>query len=74
MWANFQRIIELFTIKIVTTLSKIWAWDPGSGKNLFRILNPGSRVKKALDPGSATLVPPHRVPGMIKWVNFDKFV
>jgi hypothetical protein len=57
MWANFQRIIELFTQKIVTTLSKIWVWDPGSeirnpgfGKNLFRIPDPG--VKKAPDPGS----------------------
>jgi hypothetical protein len=29
-WANFQRIIELFTQKIVTKLSKIWIWDPGS--------------------------------------------
>ncbi len=31
IWANFQRIIELFTQKIVTKLSKIWIWDPGSG-------------------------------------------
>jgi hypothetical protein len=56
-WANFQRIIELFTQKIVTKLSKIWIWDPGSGKNLFRIPDPG--VKKAPDPGSgsATLHP-----------------
>jgi hypothetical protein len=58
IWANFQRIIELFTQKIVTKLSKIWVWDPGSGirdpeKNLFRIPDPG--VKKAPDPGSATL-------------------
>jgi hypothetical protein len=30
IWANFQRIIELFTQKIVTNLSKIWVWDPGS--------------------------------------------
>ncbi len=50
IWANFQRIIELFTQKIVTKLSKIWIWDPGSGKNLFRIPDPG--VKNALDPGS----------------------
>jgi hypothetical protein len=57
MWANFQRIIELFTQKIVTKLSKIWVRDPGSGirdpgsgKNLFRIPDPG--VKKAPDPGS----------------------
>jgi hypothetical protein len=39
MWANFQRIIEFFTQKIVNKLSKIWAWDPGSGK-------PGSRSQK----------------------------
>jgi hypothetical protein len=50
-WANLgQRIIELFTQKIVTKLSKIWIWDPGSGKNLFLIPDPG--VKKAPDPGS----------------------
>jgi hypothetical protein len=61
IWANFQRIIELFTQKIVSKLSKIWVWDPGSeiqdpgsGKNLFRIPDPG--VKKAPDPGSATLI------------------
>ncbi len=50
IWANFQRIIELFTQKIVTKLSNIWIWDPGSGKNLFLIPDPG--VKKAPDPGS----------------------
>jgi len=54
IWANFQRIIVLFIQKIVTKLSKIWLWDPGSGKNLFRIPDPG--VKKTPDPGSATLV------------------
>ncbi len=52
IWANFQRIIELFTQKIVTKLSKIWLWDPGSGKNLFRIPDPG--VKKAPDSGSGS--------------------
>jgi hypothetical protein len=34
IWANFKRIIELFTKKIVSKLSKIWvkkAPDPGSG-------------------------------------------
>jgi hypothetical protein len=31
IWANFQRIIELFSQKVVTKLSKIWVWDPGSG-------------------------------------------
>ncbi len=61
IWPNFQGIIELFTQKIVTKLSKIWIWDPGSEirdpeKKLFRIPDPG--VKKAPDPGSgsATLV------------------
>ncbi len=52
IWANFQRIIELFTQKIVTKLSKILVWDPGSGKNIFRIPDPG--VKKAPDPGSGS--------------------
>jgi hypothetical protein len=52
MLANFQRIIEFFTQKIRTMLSKIWVWDPGSGKNLFRIPDPG--VKKAPDPGSGS--------------------
>ncbi len=47
---NFQRITELFIQKIVTKLSKIWVWDPGSGKNLFRI--PDLGVKNAPDPGS----------------------
>jgi hypothetical protein len=60
IWANFQRIIELFTQKIVTKLSKIWIWDPGSGKNLFRIPHPGSRGQKGTGSripgsGSATL-------------------
>jgi hypothetical protein len=36
----FQRIIELFTRKFVTKLSKAWVWDPG--------------VKKAPDPGSGS--------------------
>ncbi len=54
-WNDEEKIIELFTQKIVTKLSKIWVWDPRSGirKNLFRIPDPG--VKKAPDPGSATL-------------------
>jgi hypothetical protein len=30
IWANFQRIIELFTQKLVNKLSKICVWDPGS--------------------------------------------
>ncbi len=52
IWANFQRIIELFTQKLVTKLS---LWGPGSGKNLFRLPDPEPGVTKALDPGFATL-------------------
>jgi hypothetical protein len=44
IWANFQRIIELFTQKIITKLSKIWIWDPGSGKK--PIPDPGSMGQK----------------------------
>jgi hypothetical protein len=33
-------------------LSKIWVWDPGSGKNLFRI--PGSKRHRIPDPGSGS--------------------
>jgi hypothetical protein len=63
IWANFQRIIELFTQKIVTKLSKIWVWDPGSEIRDPEKTHSGSRipdpgVKKAPDPGSgsATLI------------------
>jgi hypothetical protein len=45
-WANFQRIIELFTQKIVSKLSKIWVWDPRSGIRKKSIPDPGSRGQK----------------------------
>jgi hypothetical protein len=54
IWANFQRIIKNFAQKIVTKLSKVWVWDPGSEIREKPIPDPG--VKKAPDPGSATLV------------------
>ena len=60
IWANFQRIIELFTQKIVSRLKYGFGIpDPGSGKSLFWIPDPG--VKKAPDPGSgsATLSAAH---------------
>jgi hypothetical protein len=50
--AIYKKFIELSTKKIVIRLSKIWGWDPGSGKNLFRIPDPG--FKKALAPGSGS--------------------
>jgi hypothetical protein len=43
IWANFQRIIELFTQKVVTKLSKIWVL--GSGIRKKPILDPGSRIQ-----------------------------
>jgi hypothetical protein len=46
IWANFQRIIELFTPKIVTKLSKIWVWDPGSEILKKPIPDPESRCQK----------------------------
>jgi hypothetical protein len=57
IWANFQRIIELFTQKIVTKLSKMGLGlgsgirDPGSEKNLFRIPVQGSKRHRIPDPG-----------------------
>ncbi len=62
IWANFQRIIELFTQKIVTKLSKIRVWDPGSEiwdpeKTYSGSWNPDPRAIKALDPGSRTRIP-----------------
>jgi hypothetical protein len=46
IWANFQRIIELFTQKIVNKLSKIWVWDPRSGIRKKPFPDPGSRGQK----------------------------
>jgi hypothetical protein len=60
IWANFQRIIELFTKKKCQKALKNMVLgseirDPGSGKK--PIPDPGSRGQKAPDPGfgSATL-------------------
>ncbi len=70
IWANFQRIIELFTPKIVNKRVR----DPGSEildpeKTLFRIPNPG--VKKAPDPGPATL---GRWAAFLPLVRYHNFV
>ncbi len=53
IWANFQRIIELFTQKIVTELSKIWVWDPGS-----EIRDPEKTYSRSRIQGSKR----HRIP------------
>jgi hypothetical protein len=46
MLANFERIIKLFTQNIVTKLSKVWVWDPGSEIRKKPIPDPGSRGQK----------------------------
>jgi hypothetical protein len=61
IWANFQRIIELFTQKNVNKLSKICIWDPGSEIRDPEKTYSGSRIQGSKrhqipDPGSATLV------------------
>jgi hypothetical protein len=57
IWANFQRIIELFTQKLSVSSQKYGfeIRDPGSGKNLFRVADPG--VKEAPNPGSRIRIP-----------------
>jgi len=61
---ELAKNIELFTQNLsLSSRKKIWVWDPGSGKNLFRIPDPDPGVKKAPDPGSGSatlnvLMPP----------------
>jgi hypothetical protein len=45
IWANFQRIIETFTQKIVTKLSKIWVWDRDPGSEIWKKTYSGSRIE-----------------------------
>ncbi len=45
IWASFQRIIELFTQKFVTKLSKIWVCDPGSEIRDPEKTYSGSRIR-----------------------------
>ncbi len=57
IWANFQRIVEVFTQKIFNMLSNIWIWDPGSEIRKKPIPDPGSRIQgskrhRIPDPGS----------------------
>ncbi len=44
IWANFQRIVEVFTQNFFNMLSNIWVWDPG-----FEIRDPEKPIP---DPGS----------------------
>jgi hypothetical protein len=62
IWANFQRIIKLFTKKFVKKLLKIWSWDPGSEIRDPEKTYSGSRIQGKKHPipdpgsGSATLI------------------
>ncbi len=62
IWANFQRIIELFTQKIVTKLSKIWVWDPGSEVRDPEKTHSGSRGQK----GTGSRI---RIRNTARWVK-----
>jgi hypothetical protein len=60
IWANFQRIVEVFTQKFFNMLSNIWVWDPGSEIRDSEKTYSGSRIQgskrhRIPDPGSATL-------------------
>ncbi len=49
IWANFQRIVQVFTQKIFNMLLNIWVWDPGSEIRDPEKTYSGSRIP---DPGS----------------------
>jgi hypothetical protein len=57
-WANFQRIIELFTKKLSKSSKKygLGIWDPEKTYSGSRIPDPGVKKHPIPDPGSATLV------------------
>jgi hypothetical protein len=79
IWANFQRIIELFTKKIVKKLLKIWSWDPGvkkhpipdpgSGSSVF--LTPGSKIRKRCFPDSGSQSCPLFISGQLAAASVD---
>jgi hypothetical protein len=55
IWANFQRIVEVFTQKMFNMLSNICLWDPGSEIRDPEKTYSGSGIP---DPGSKR----HRIP------------
>jgi hypothetical protein len=59
IWANFQRIVEVFTQTIFNMLSNIWACDPGSTiwdpeKTYSGSRIQGSKRHRIPDPGSGS--------------------
>jgi hypothetical protein len=47
LFRDFQRIREVCTQKIVSKLSKIWVWDPGSEIRKNPISDPGPKGQKS---------------------------
>jgi hypothetical protein len=45
--AQFSKNYKLFTPKILTRLSKMWGWDPGSEIRKKPIPDPGSKGQKS---------------------------
>ncbi len=62
---QFSKNYRTFYPKVVTNLSKIWVWDPGSGKKF--IPDPGSRGQKGT--GSQIRI---RNTGLIEKKNLNK--
>jgi hypothetical protein len=62
-------MIEHFTQKIVTKLSKIWVWDPGSG---IRIKDPANPIP---DPRSRIQGSKrHRIPESQHWTKVQSLL
>jgi hypothetical protein len=48
IWADFQRIVEVFPQKMFSMLSNIWVWDPRSG--IRKKTYSGSRIQGSKRP------------------------
>ncbi len=62
IWSNFQKIIVFFTQKIVTKLSKIWIWEPGSEIRDPEKTHSGSRGQKGTGSRTPDPDPQHWSP------------
>ncbi len=67
IWANFQRIIELFTKKIVKKLLKISSWDPGSEIRDPEKTFSGSRIQGSKSTQSRIPDPEHCLAESRRW-------
>jgi len=78
IWANFHRIIELFTQTIVSTLSKIWVWYPGSEIRVPEKPIPDPKLNEfaesawvCRDPGNADSIKEtrRRLLAQVRWIS-----